>query len=52
MASPMLTARLDPETLDRLTDEAERRGITRSDLLRQAVASILSTPPGQGDAAS
>ena len=52
MASPILNARVTPDTLDRLTVEAERRGITRSDLLRQAVASILDPSPPQADGAT
>jgi predicted DNA-binding protein len=38
----MVSARLDPEVLEQLTTEAQRRGVTRTDLLREAIARVLS----------
>ena len=47
--SPTLALRLDPETIERLDDEAELRGHTRSSLarhlLRQAVGTEVGTSP-------
>ena len=41
----LLNVRVDPDDLDRLTREAEARGVTRSELVRSALASALPDVP-------
>jgi hypothetical protein len=40
-AVPMLTARLTPEELEAVTARAEREGVTRSELVREALRRLL-----------
>ena len=42
MPTPLLNARVDPETVAKLDALAAERGATRSDLVREALALILS----------
>ena len=42
MPSPVVTARVDPDTFAHLDHEAERRGITRGALVREAIAKVLA----------
>ena len=44
-AGVLLNLRVDPDDLDRLTHEAEARGVTRSELVRSALATALPDVP-------
>jgi transposase len=48
-ASPVLALRLDPETIERLDDEAELRGHTRSSLARHLLKQQLVGINGDGE---
>lgn len=43
MNSPVIATRLNPEDYDALTNLAQREGLSRSDLMRQAVADLLAS---------
>ena len=43
MNSPVVATRLNPEDYDALTTLAQREGLSRSDLMRQAVADLLAS---------
>lgn len=43
MNSPVIATRLNPEDYDALTTLAQREGLSRSDLMRQAVADLLAS---------
>ena len=42
MPSPVVTARVDHDTFASLDLEAQRRGVTRTDLVREAIALVLA----------
>jgi len=42
MPSTVVAARVDQDTYDHLAHEAERRGITRGALVREAIAKVLA----------
>jgi antitoxin component of RelBE/YafQ-DinJ toxin-antitoxin module len=44
MPNPIVNFRLDPKVIEQITAEAERRGITRTDLFREGIARVLELP--------
>jgi predicted DNA-binding protein len=48
MATPLLNARVDTETVEALDALAGQRGTTRSDLVREALARLLAEAEQNG----
>jgi hypothetical protein len=50
MASPLIAARVSPETLRRLDAEVKRRGTSRAEVVRSLVTSTLADAEPEEDA--